>query len=91
MLVIVQSILLMQVGLCPRPKNSFAFYRKKGYREERQTGSQRILKHPTLPMLVVPFRRGDIPRGLFLRILKDGGFTEKDFKFRVRVQNSNRT
>jgi hypothetical protein len=23
-------------------------------------------------MLVVPFHRGDLPRGLFLRILKDG-------------------
>jgi predicted RNA binding protein YcfA (HicA-like mRNA interferase family) len=38
-----------------------------------------ILKHAALPMLVVPFHRGDIPRGLFLRILKDGGFTEKNF------------
>jgi predicted RNA binding protein YcfA (HicA-like mRNA interferase family) len=30
-------------------------------------------------MLVVPFHRGDIPRGLLLQILKDAGFTEKDF------------
>jgi hypothetical protein len=30
-------------------------------------------------MLVVPFHRGDLPRGLFLRILKDGGFSERDF------------
>ena len=25
------------------------------------------------------FYRGDLPRGLFLRILKDGGFSERDF------------
>jgi hypothetical protein len=30
-------------------------------------------------MLVVPIHSGDVPRGLFLRILKDAGFTEKDF------------
>ena len=63
----------------PKAQEVLRFLRKKGYREQRQTGSHLILKHPTLPMLVVPFHRGDIPRGLFLRILKDGGFTEKDF------------
>jgi predicted RNA binding protein YcfA (HicA-like mRNA interferase family) len=30
-------------------------------------------------MLVVPVHKGDLPRGLFLQILKDAGFTEKDF------------
>jgi predicted RNA binding protein YcfA (HicA-like mRNA interferase family) len=30
-------------------------------------------------MLVVPVHKGDVPRGLFLQILKDAGFTEKDF------------
>jgi len=30
-------------------------------------------------MLVIPVHRGDIPRGLFLRILKDAGFSESDF------------
>jgi predicted RNA binding protein YcfA (HicA-like mRNA interferase family) len=55
------------------------FLRKRGYREKRQTGSHLILTHPTRRMLVVPFHRGDIPRGLLLQILKDAGFTEKDF------------
>ncbi len=30
-------------------------------------------------MLVVPVHKGDLPRGLFLRILKDAGFSEEDF------------
>jgi hypothetical protein len=30
-------------------------------------------------MLVVPIHSGDVPRGLFLRILKDAGFSEQDF------------
>jgi len=30
-------------------------------------------------MLSVPIHSGDIPRGLFLRILKDAGFSEQDF------------
>ena len=53
--------------------------RRHGYEEKRQTGSHLILTHPTRRMHVVPFHRGDIPRGLFLQILKDAGLTEKDF------------
>jgi hypothetical protein len=30
-------------------------------------------------MLIVPIHSGDLPRGLFLRILKDAGFSEGDF------------
>jgi len=30
-------------------------------------------------MLIVPVHKGDLPRGLFLRILKDAGFSEEDF------------
>lgn len=62
-----------------RIKELLRFLRRHGYEEKRQTGSHLILTHPTRRMLVVPFHRGDIPRGLFLRILKDGGFTEQDF------------
>ena len=63
----------------PTAKELLRFLRKRGYTEERQTGSHLILKHPTRRMLVVPVHRGDIPRGLFLRILKDAGFSEEDF------------
>lgn len=55
------------------------FLRKHGYEEKRHTGSHLILVHPTRRMLVVPVHKGDIPRGLFLRILKDGGFSESEF------------
>lgn len=55
------------------------FPRKHGSAEERQTGSHLILKHATRRMLVLPIHRGDLPRGLFLRILKDAGFSEKEF------------
>jgi len=64
----------------PTAQQLLRFLRKLGYRTERQTGSHIILKHPTRRMLVVPFHRGDIPRGLFLRILKDAGATEAEFR-----------
>jgi predicted RNA binding protein YcfA (HicA-like mRNA interferase family) len=63
----------------PTAKELLRFLRKHGYREKRQTGSHLILVHPTRRMLVVPAHKGDIPRGLFLQILKDAGFTEKEF------------
>jgi predicted RNA binding protein YcfA (HicA-like mRNA interferase family) len=63
----------------PTCRELLQFLRRQGYREERQRGSHLILKHPTRRMLVLPVHRGDLPRGLFLRILKDGGFTEEEF------------
>jgi predicted RNA binding protein YcfA (HicA-like mRNA interferase family) len=53
----------------------------RGYVETRQTGSHLILKHPDGKMLVVPMHRGkDLPKGLFLRVLKDAGLTIEDFR-----------
>jgi predicted RNA binding protein YcfA (HicA-like mRNA interferase family) len=63
----------------PKAKELLRFLRKHGYAETRQKGSHLILKHPTRRMLILPVHRGDLPRGLFLRILKDGGFTEEEF------------
>lgn len=63
----------------PTAQKLLRFLHRKGYREKRQTGSHLILTHPTRRMLVVPVHKGDIPRGLFLQILKDAGFTEDDF------------
>ena len=63
----------------PTAKQLLRFLRKQGYTERRQTGSHLILKHHTRPMLVVPVHKGDLPRGLFLRVLKDAGFSEEDF------------
>jgi len=60
-------------------KELLRFLLKLGYEETRQKGSHRILTHPVRPMLVVPIHSGDLPRGLFLRILKDAGFSEEEF------------
>jgi predicted RNA binding protein YcfA (HicA-like mRNA interferase family) len=63
----------------PSARELLRFLRKLGYQEIRQKGSHRILKHSDRPMLSVPMHSGDVPRGLFLRILKDAGFSEEDF------------
>ena len=65
----------------PNARELVGFLRRHGYVEERQTGSHLILKHPAKATLVVPVHKGrDLPRGLFLRILKDAGFTLQDFQ-----------
>jgi predicted RNA binding protein YcfA (HicA-like mRNA interferase family) len=56
------------------------FLQQQGYHKVRQTGSHWILEHAERPMLVVPFHRGDLPKGLFLRILRDAGFTLEEFR-----------
>ncbi|MBZ5564444.1 MAG: type II toxin-antitoxin system HicA family toxin [Acidobacteriia bacterium] len=63
----------------PTAKDLLRFLRRQGYREKRQTGSHLILEHPTRRMLVIPVHKGDIPRGLFLQVLKDAGFSEEDY------------
>ena len=63
----------------PTTQELLRFLRKNGYREKRQRGSRLILVHPERRMLVIPIHRGDLPRGLFLRILKDAGFSEQQF------------
>lgn len=55
------------------------FLIRKGYRKVRQSGSHHILEHPQRRTLVIPVHRGDLPKGLFLRILKDAGFTLAEF------------
>jgi len=60
-------------------KQLLRFLRRQGYAEQRQTGSHLILIHRSRRMLVVPVHKGDLPRGLFLRVLKDAGFSEEEF------------
>ena len=58
-----------------------SFLLRNGYTESRQTGSHLILKHSTRKTVVIPLHRGkDLPKGLFLRILKDAGFTMEEFR-----------
>jgi len=64
----------------PTARDLVRFLRRQGYRQARQAGSHLILVHPTRPMQVIPVHHGDLPKGLFLRILKDAGFTLEDFR-----------
>lgn len=63
----------------PTAAQLLRFLRDQGYAKKRQKGSHLILEHPSRRMLVIPVHKGDLPRGLFLRILKDAGFTEEEF------------
>ncbi len=54
--------------------------KEKGFIEKRQRGSHLILQNPkTGYRTVVPMHPGDLPKGLFLRILKDAGYSLEDF------------
>jgi len=64
----------------PKAAELLRFLQQQGYRKVRQTGSHLILEHSERPMLVVPVHRGDVPKGLFLKILKDAGFTLSEFR-----------
>jgi len=65
----------------PNSRELVRFLCAKGYVETRQTGSHLILKHADGKMLIVPVHRGkDLPKGLLLRVLKDAGFTLKEFR-----------
>jgi predicted RNA binding protein YcfA (HicA-like mRNA interferase family) len=64
----------------PNARELVRFLCAKGYVETRQTGSHLILKHLDGKMVIVPVHRAkDLPRGLFLRVLKYAGFTLDDF------------
>lgn len=65
----------------PTVRELLRFLRQQGYEEVRQTGSHLIMEHPERSPLVIPVHRGkDVPKGLFLRILKDAGFTLEQFR-----------
>jgi predicted RNA binding protein YcfA (HicA-like mRNA interferase family) len=61
-------------------KEVVRFLKHKGFVEKRQRGSHLILQHPaTHYRTVVPIHPHELPKGLLHRILKDAGFTLKDF------------
>jgi predicted RNA binding protein YcfA (HicA-like mRNA interferase family) len=64
----------------PKVAELLRFLQRQGYRRTRQTGSHLILEHSERSTLVVPVHRGDLPKGLFLRILKDARFTLEEFR-----------
>ncbi len=64
----------------PTSKEVLRFLKRRGFQETRQSGSHLILKNPeTGYRTVLPMHPGDLPRGLFLKILKDAAFNLDDF------------
>ena len=65
----------------PTAKEIVGFLKRKGFIEKRQRGSHLILQHPTTDYrTIVPIHPGDLPKGLFLKILKDAGFSLEDYR-----------
>ena len=63
----------------PRVRELLRFLEHYGYRKVRQTGSHLILEHSQRRTVVIPVHTGDLPRGLFLRILKDADSLTMNF------------
>jgi predicted RNA binding protein YcfA (HicA-like mRNA interferase family) len=63
----------------PTSKELLRFLTRQGYRRVRQTGSHLILSHSERALLVLPMHARDLPTGLFLKILRDAGFSREDF------------
>ena len=54
---------------------------RDGWYESRQTGSHKMLRHPTKPgPVAVPFHRGDLKTGTLDRILEQAGLTADDLR-----------
>jgi predicted RNA binding protein YcfA (HicA-like mRNA interferase family) len=67
----------------PTAKDVVRFLRRKGFVERRQRGSHLVLQHPvTGYRTVVPMHAGDLPTGLFRRMLQDAGFSVEDYRRR---------
>lgn len=62
-------------------KDLAKFLKRRGFEEQRQTGSHLVLKHPDSKVrLVLPMHGGDLQKGLLLRILKDAGSSLEEFR-----------
>jgi predicted RNA binding protein YcfA (HicA-like mRNA interferase family) len=65
----------------PTAREVVRFLKRKGFIEKRQKGSHLLLQHPqTGYRTSVPMHPGELSTGLFLKILKDAGFTLADFR-----------
>jgi len=65
----------------PTAREVVRFLKRKGFIEKRQKGSHLLLQHPqTGYRTSVPMHPGDLPTGLFLKILKDAGLTLEEFR-----------
>lgn len=65
----------------PTAREVISFLKRKGVVLKRQSGSHAVMKHPEKKIrVVIPVHSGDLPKGLFHRILKDAGYTLEDFR-----------
>ena len=65
----------------PKAKDLLRFLRRRGFIEKRQSGSHLVLQNPkTGYRAVLPMHPGDLPKGLFHRILKDAGLSLEDYQ-----------
>ncbi|MBI2998459.1 MAG: type II toxin-antitoxin system HicA family toxin [Deltaproteobacteria bacterium] len=65
----------------PTAREVVRFLKRKGFVEKRQKGSHLLLQHPENGYRTsVPMHPGDLPTGLFLKILRDAGFTLEEFR-----------
>jgi len=53
---------------------------RAGFREVRQTGSHKILRHPDGRQTYVAMHPGTLPTGTFRKTLKQAGLTEDAFR-----------
>jgi len=62
------------------PEELVAILLKRGFVLDRTRGSHRIYYHlESKRRVVVPFHRGDLPRGTLLEILRRAGLTKDEF------------
>ncbi len=67
----------------PTAKAVVRFLRREGFIDKRQRGSHLVLQHPkTCYRTMAPMHPGELPNGLFRRILQDAGFTIEDLRRR---------
>ena len=53
---------------------------RSGFREVRQSGSHKVLRHPDGRQTYVAMHPGDLPEGTFRKILKQAGFSPEQFR-----------
>jgi predicted RNA binding protein YcfA (HicA-like mRNA interferase family) len=51
-----------------------------GFREVRQSGSHKVLRHPDGRQTYVAMHPGDVPEGTFRKILKQAGLSPEQFR-----------
>lgn len=62
------------------PKKLISFLKNQGFVEDHTSGSHIVFYNPiTKRRAVVPFHKKDLPKGTLFSILKEAGFSKKDY------------